>query len=134
MDGCADASQPGAIGSAPTRWNLVWEDEFDWEDFEDQRGPGWQRVKCLEPGEAAAGPKTLAQQQEARGKPIIYQWGHHMPNIDSWADNVFTYLKRCQLATKLGNANINLDTVIRTLRQLDDAHFQRLSESLNIEH
>eukprot|EP00971_Amphidinium_carterae_P110912 2196910-Amphidinium_carterae.1 len=60
--------------------------------------------------------------------------GHHAPNIDSWADNVFTYLKRCQLATKLENAEISLDTVIRTLRQLDDAHFQRLSESLNIEH
>eukprot|EP00971_Amphidinium_carterae_P014909 294436-Amphidinium_carterae.1 len=25
------------------RWILVWEEEFDWEDFQDQRGPGWQR-------------------------------------------------------------------------------------------
>eukprot|EP00971_Amphidinium_carterae_P007051 139515-Amphidinium_carterae.1 len=68
-------------------WILVWEDEFDWDDFEDQRGPGWQRVKCIEPGEAAAGPKTIAQANEARGRPLIYKWGTHMTNIDSWADN-----------------------------------------------
>eukprot|EP00971_Amphidinium_carterae_P324862 6454843-Amphidinium_carterae.1 len=79
-----------------------------------QRGPGWQRVKCLEPGEAAAGPKTIAQANEARGKPLIYKWGTHMSNIDSWADNVFTYLKRCALATKIGDAEVSLDTVIRT--------------------
>eukprot|EP00971_Amphidinium_carterae_P255064 5063498-Amphidinium_carterae.1 len=60
-------------------------------------------------------------------------WGHHAPNIDSWADNVFTYFKRCQLATNLGGAALSLDAVIRTLRQIDEAHFQRLSESLNVE-
>eukprot|EP00971_Amphidinium_carterae_P211806 4202905-Amphidinium_carterae.1 len=30
-------------GGNATRWILVWEDEFDWDDCEDQRGPGWQR-------------------------------------------------------------------------------------------
>eukprot|EP00971_Amphidinium_carterae_P319578 6351703-Amphidinium_carterae.1 len=31
------------------RWILVWEDEFDWEDFHDQRVEGWKRVACPEP-------------------------------------------------------------------------------------
>eukprot|EP00971_Amphidinium_carterae_P169329 3355012-Amphidinium_carterae.1 len=57
-----------------------------------------------------------------------------MTNIDSWADNVFTCMKRCALVTKIGDADVTLENVIRTLRQLDNAHFQRLSESLNIEN
>eukprot|EP00971_Amphidinium_carterae_P185319 3679696-Amphidinium_carterae.1 len=116
------------------RWILVWEEEFDWEDFEDQRGPDWQRVKCLEPGEAAAVPRTVQEANEARGRPLIYKWGMHQLNIDTWADNVFTYMKRCALVTKLGDTEVTLENVIRTLRQLDNAHFQRLSESLNIEN
>eukprot|EP00971_Amphidinium_carterae_P251565 4993927-Amphidinium_carterae.1 len=69
--------------------------------------------------------------RQAQGVPIIYQWGHHRPDIDNWADNVFTYLKRCQLATRIGGQALSLDAVIRTLREIDEAHFQRLSETLN---
>eukprot|EP00971_Amphidinium_carterae_P044390 873025-Amphidinium_carterae.1 len=103
----------------------------DIEDLNDQRGAGWRKVGCLEPGQAAQPPTNAAQQQQARGVPIIYQWGHHAANIDNWADNVFTYLKRCQLATNLGGTALSLDAVIRTLREIDEAYFQRLSEALN---
>eukprot|EP00971_Amphidinium_carterae_P002236 44288-Amphidinium_carterae.1 len=120
-------------GGNSTRWVLIWEEEFDWEDLNEQRGPGWRRVGCLEPGQAAQPPTTATQHQQARGVPIIYQWGHHAANIDNWADNVFTYLKRCQLATNLGGTALSLDAVIKTLREIDEAHFQRLSETLNVE-
>eukprot|EP00971_Amphidinium_carterae_P070476 1394064-Amphidinium_carterae.1 len=88
-------------GGNSTRWILIWEDEFDREDLKDQRGSGWRRVGWLESGQAAQPPTNAQQQQQARGLPIINMWGHHAANIDKWADNVFTYLKRCQLATNL---------------------------------
>eukprot|EP00971_Amphidinium_carterae_P331521 6465142-Amphidinium_carterae.1 len=109
-------------GGNSTRWILVWEEEFDWEDLRDQRGPGWKRIGCLEPGQAAQPPTTAAQQRQAQGVPIIYQWGHHRADIDVWANNVFTYLKRCQLATNLEGTALSLDAVIRTLRF--DNHLQ----------
>eukprot|EP00971_Amphidinium_carterae_P129934 2573923-Amphidinium_carterae.1 len=59
--------------------------------------------------------------------------GHHAANIDNWADNVFTYLKRFHLATNWEGTALSLDAVIRTLRKIDEAHFQRLSETLNVE-
>eukprot|EP00971_Amphidinium_carterae_P228303 4528417-Amphidinium_carterae.1 len=46
-----------SVGNA-TRWILIWEEQFDWEDFEDQRSDGWRRVACLEPGEAAKAPRS----------------------------------------------------------------------------
>eukprot|EP00971_Amphidinium_carterae_P279535 5549358-Amphidinium_carterae.1 len=68
-----------------------------------------------------------------KGRPIIYKWGRHQLSDDTWADNVFTYLKRCSLVTKLGDREVSLENIIRGLRELDDGHFQRLLESLHIE-
>eukprot|EP00971_Amphidinium_carterae_P204986 4068432-Amphidinium_carterae.1 len=43
-------------------------------------------------------------------------------------------MKRCALVTKLGDTEVSLENIIRSLMQLDNAHFQRLSEALNIEN
>eukprot|EP00971_Amphidinium_carterae_P241780 4800779-Amphidinium_carterae.1 len=60
------------------------------------------------PSSAATNQCTAAAAGK-RGVPIIYMWKHHAANIDNWADNVFTYLKRCQLATNLEGNALSLD-------------------------
>eukprot|EP00971_Amphidinium_carterae_P033198 653750-Amphidinium_carterae.1 len=76
------------------RWLMIWEDELEFDSAsEDERAPGWKSCQALEPEEAASVPKNMADVYNARGQPIIYEYG------ERFCEAAFTYLKRVSLRT-----------------------------------
>eukprot|EP00971_Amphidinium_carterae_P349388 6490993-Amphidinium_carterae.4 len=107
----------------------VWR-EVDW-----THSAGWTSCRALEPGEAAPAPKSMADVYNARGKPIIYEYGDHGYSEDGkFCEAAFTYLKRVSLCMTLEGHPVTIENVVKALHTLDKAHFKRLTETLNVEN
>eukprot|EP00971_Amphidinium_carterae_P238748 4739405-Amphidinium_carterae.1 len=58
----------------------------------------------------------------------------HQCQEGNFCKNAFTYLKRVNLCTHLAGQAVTFETVVKALNKLDNAHFKRLSETLNVEY
>eukprot|EP00971_Amphidinium_carterae_P115536 2288222-Amphidinium_carterae.1 len=82
------------------RWLMIWEDELQFDsESEDEREPGWSHRHGSawggQPGEAASAPKTMTDVINAKGRPIIYEYGDHGDSeMGKFCESAFTYLKR----------------------------------------
>eukprot|EP00971_Amphidinium_carterae_P207461 4116249-Amphidinium_carterae.1 len=115
---------------------MIWEDELEFDSAsEDERPSGWKSCRALEPGEAAVPPKNMADVYNARGKPIIYEYGDHgYSEMEKFCEAAFTYLKRVSLCSTLEGHPVTIENVVKALHTMDRAHFKRLTETLNVEN
>eukprot|EP00971_Amphidinium_carterae_P292971 5816703-Amphidinium_carterae.1 len=77
-------------------WLMIWEDELQFDsESEDDREPGWSNRRTVQPGEAASPPRSMSDVYNAKGRPIIYEYGDHgYSEMGNFCEAAFTYLKR----------------------------------------